>query len=74
MVFGIIGYLLMRAALKHDPSEAGGLADALHALERQPYAPYLLGGSGVGSRGVRRLPTGEGTIRRDRNRVGVPQR
>jgi hypothetical protein len=48
LVFGIIGYLLMRAALKHDASEAGGLADALHTLERQPYAPYVLGGVALG--------------------------
>jgi hypothetical protein len=48
LVFGIVGYLLMRAALAHDPQEAGGLADALHTLERQPYAPYLLGGMALG--------------------------
>jgi hypothetical protein len=48
IVFGMVGYLLLRAALKHDASEAGGLADALHALERQPYAPYLLGAVAVG--------------------------
>jgi hypothetical protein len=48
LVFGVIGYLLMRAALEHDPSEAGGLAAALHTLERQPYAPYLLGGVALG--------------------------
>jgi hypothetical protein len=48
LVFGLIGYLLMRAALKHDPSEAGGISDALLTLERQPYAPYLLGGVALG--------------------------
>jgi hypothetical protein len=48
IVFGIVGYLLMRAALTHDPSEAGGLADALRTLERQPYAPYLLGAVALG--------------------------
>jgi hypothetical protein len=48
IVFGIVGYLLIRAALKHDPSEAGGLGDALQTLERQPYAPYLLGSVALG--------------------------
>lgn len=38
----------MRAALKHDPNQAGGLADTLHTLERQPYAPYLLGAVALG--------------------------
>ena len=45
---GIVGYLLMRAALTHDPSEAGGLADALRTLDGQPYAPYLLGAVALG--------------------------
>ena len=48
VVFGIIGYLLLRAALEHDPQEAGGLADALHTLQRQPHAPILLGAVAVG--------------------------
>jgi hypothetical protein len=48
VVFGLVGYLLFRAALEHDPREAGGLADALRALERQPYAPYLLGAVALG--------------------------
>ncbi len=43
VVFGIIGVLLMRAALAHDARGAGGLGVALQTLERQPYAPVLLG-------------------------------
>ena len=34
---------LLRAALDHDPQKAGGLADALQTLQRQPQAPLLLG-------------------------------
>ncbi|MGH7517155.1 MAG: DUF1206 domain-containing protein [Gemmatimonadales bacterium] len=48
VVFGIIGALLMRAALAHDPRGAGGLGAALQTLERQPYAPVLLGAVAVG--------------------------
>jgi hypothetical protein len=48
VVFGIIGYLLLRAAIDHDPEKAGGLADALATLQRQPYAPVLLGGVALG--------------------------
>ena len=48
IVFGVIGVLVMRAALDHDPQKAGGLGDALTALGRQPYAPFLLGGVALG--------------------------
>ena len=48
IVFGIIGYLLLRAALDHDPQRAGGLADALQTLQRQPQAPLLLGAVALG--------------------------
>jgi uncharacterized protein DUF1206 len=48
VVFGIVGYLLMRAAIDHDPEKAGGLADVLTTLQRQPYAPVLLGAVAMG--------------------------
>jgi hypothetical protein len=48
IVFGIIGVLLMRAAVRHDPEEAGGLGDALGTLAQQPYAPVLLGSMALG--------------------------
>ncbi len=48
IVFGMIGWFLAQAALRHDPSQAGGLAEALQELARQPYAPVLLGGVAVG--------------------------
>jgi hypothetical protein len=48
VVFGIIGVFLANAALAGDPSKAGGLEEALQALQRQPYAPFLLGAVAVG--------------------------
>jgi len=48
IVFGIMGLFLAHAALEHDPREAGGLGEALEALERQPYAPFLLGAVALG--------------------------
>ena len=48
IVFMIIGSFLVRAALEYDPSEAGGVREALVAIERQPYAPYLLGAIALG--------------------------
>jgi hypothetical protein len=48
VVFGIMGLFLARAALQRDPSEAGGVADALRELAHQPYAPILLGGVALG--------------------------
>lgn len=43
IVFGIIGVFLVRAAMQHDPQEAGGVGQALNALASQPYGPWLLG-------------------------------
>lgn len=48
VVFVIMGFLLATASLERDPSEAGGLAEALASLREQPYAPYLLGGVAIG--------------------------
>jgi hypothetical protein len=43
ITFGIIGVLLIHAALQHDPSEAVGVGGALAALAAQPYGRWLLG-------------------------------
>ena len=43
VVFLIIGYFLVRAALHFEPREAQGLAGALRTLQEQAYGPYLLG-------------------------------
>ena len=48
VVYFIIGWFLLQAALKADASEAGGLGKALDALQGQPYGPWLLGVTGVG--------------------------
>jgi hypothetical protein len=43
VVFLLIGWFLVQAAWQHDASEAGGIADSLATLARQPYGPVLLG-------------------------------
>ena len=48
VVYFIIGWFLLQAALNSDASEAGGLGKALDALQAQPYGPWLLGITGVG--------------------------
>ncbi|HEX8499918.1 MAG TPA: DUF1206 domain-containing protein [Pyrinomonadaceae bacterium] len=48
VVFGIIGIFLIQAALRHRAEEARGLSGALHALEQQPYGPYVLGAVALG--------------------------
>lgn len=41
VVFGIIGFFLILAARRSDPSEVQGLGGALRALEQQTFAPWL---------------------------------
>lgn len=48
VVFGIIGWFLVRAALEYDASEARGFASALRTLEEQAYGSYLLGAVALG--------------------------
>ena len=48
VVFLIMSGFLAKAALEHDPSEAGGREAALQALRDQPYAAFLLGGVALG--------------------------
>ena len=48
IVFGIIGWFLLQAALQYDPDEAGGLQSALQTLQQQSYGQWLLGAVGVG--------------------------
>lgn len=48
VVYFIIGWFLLRAALTFDASEAGGLGKALNTLQSQPYGPWLLAVTGVG--------------------------
>jgi hypothetical protein len=43
VVFAIIGWLVIKAALQYDPAEAQGLRGALVTLREAAYGPYLLG-------------------------------
>jgi Domain of Unknown Function (DUF1206) len=43
IVFAIIGFFLVLAAVRSNPSKAKGLGDALAALAQQPFGPWLLG-------------------------------
>ncbi|HYW07095.1 MAG TPA: DUF1206 domain-containing protein, partial [Longimicrobium sp.] len=43
VIFTIVGFFLIRAALQRDPGEARGLEGALEAVHAQSYGPLLLG-------------------------------
>jgi len=43
VVFGLIGYFLIKAAIDYDPDKAVGLDGALAALGRSSYGPTVLG-------------------------------
>jgi hypothetical protein len=46
-VYGLMGYLVIRAAVTFDPDEAAGLAEGFQALEEQPYGGVLLVAAGA---------------------------
>jgi hypothetical protein len=48
VVFGAAGVLFIRAALQHDPSEAGGVRDSLQLLLNQPYGVWILAAVSIG--------------------------
>ncbi|HEX6909161.1 MAG TPA: DUF1206 domain-containing protein [Longimicrobium sp.] len=48
VVFGIIGWLVLQAALTYDPSRAQGLQGALVTLRQAAYGPWLLAAVAVG--------------------------
>lgn len=48
VVFWIMGWFLVRAALEYDPREARGIGGALRVLEEQPYGSWLLVAVAVG--------------------------
>jgi len=48
VVFTIIGWFLIRAAMEYDASQASDIGEALATLERQPYGPWLLGAVALG--------------------------
>jgi len=48
VVFGLIGWFLVKAAIEYDPQEAVGLDGALARLAEAPYGPVLLGFTAAG--------------------------
>jgi pimeloyl-ACP methyl ester carboxylesterase len=48
VVFGLIGWFLVKAAIEHDPQEAVALDGALARLAEAPYGPVLLGFTAAG--------------------------
>lgn len=48
VVFGIVGWFLVMAALHYNPTEARGLGGALRTLEEQTYGPWLLAAVALG--------------------------
>lgn len=48
VVYFVIGWLFIDAALSSNSSEAGGIGKALSTLREQPYGPWLVGAAGVG--------------------------
>jgi hypothetical protein len=46
-VYGLMGYLVIRAAITFDPDEAAGLAEGFRTLEEQPYGGVLLVAAGL---------------------------
>lgn len=48
LVFAVAGGLVVRAALKYNPAEAGGLDQVLRTVREQPASDWLLGGVALG--------------------------
>ena len=48
VVFGLIGWFLLKAAIEYDPRDAIGLDGALHKLAQQTYGQWLLGATATG--------------------------
>lgn len=48
LVFGLIGYFVLRTAIDYDPREATGLDGALARVHHQPFGPWLLGLAAAG--------------------------
>lgn len=48
IVYSMMAILFYQAAVHYDASEAGGLSDALNALQKQPYGIWILGITAAG--------------------------
>jgi hypothetical protein len=51
VVFALVGYGVLKAAIEYDPKEAVGLDGALHKLTQTALGPWLLGIIAVGLAG-----------------------
>jgi hypothetical protein len=48
LVFGLVGYFLLCAALDYDPRRAVGIDGALARLQHEPYGSWIVGLVAVG--------------------------
>lgn len=48
LIYCLIGFFLIRAAVRFDPDEAHGLKEAFSTLAEQPYGIWLVGAAAVG--------------------------
>src|SRR5207302_274566 len=48
VVFALLGFFVLQAALHVDPKQAKGLDGALQTLAQQPYGPWILGAVALG--------------------------
>lgn len=48
IVFSVIGFFIIQAAIQSQPDQARGLGGALETLESQPYGPWILGAVAIG--------------------------
>lgn len=48
IVFAMIGFLLVRAGQTYDPAKAGGIAQSLDAISREPRGPLLFAAVAIG--------------------------
>ncbi|HXF30520.1 MAG TPA: DUF1206 domain-containing protein [Solirubrobacterales bacterium] len=51
VIFALVGYGILKAAIEYDPKEAVGLDGALHKLTQTAFGPWLLGIIAVGLAG-----------------------
>lgn len=66
VAIGVVGLLFVVAAIAHDPSQAGGLDDALRSLQQLPFGPVVLlaVALGIGAYGVFSIGRGIWTTKR----------
>ena len=64
VVFALIGYFLVRAAIDYDPDEAVGLDGALASLRDASYGPILLGVVAAGLIGFAAYSTADARYRK----------